>query len=196
MNMIYKNPCLLALFISHLFSFTAVAQEQIDHSGFNEIWVVNEELSDDTDEKVEKAIKKMGGKPTKKKGKERYRGGPEDQALYDHISYDNILRINYAAPEMRFTYRAFERVFYTDGRGRTVSASGPQNGERRDYSFASWDGNTLVVESRPLDGGRTLEKYSLQADGKQLRVELHLEPLSFLVPIEIVRVYDRKVNID
>ena len=35
-----------------------------------------------------------------------------------------------------------------------------------------------------------METYSLDADGR-LRVKLQLKPLTFLVPIDIVRVFDR-----
>lgn len=157
-------------------------------------WVINTELSDDTDNQVEKAIKAGGGRlpHTGKKGKGRYKGGPSDQRLYDHISYDETLRIQDNKPEYRFSYEEeFERVFYSDNRSRSVSASSLQSGVQKDYSFASWEGSKLVVESRPLDGGRTMETYSLDADGR-LRVELHLKPLMFPAPIDIVRVYDRR----
>lgn len=169
-----------------------IAQASEGNSAFNGAWVINEELSDDTDKQVEKAIKAAGGKPTKRKGKGRYKGGPKEQALYDHISYDEILRIQYNHPRFHLAYaEGFERTFYTDGRSRSFSARGSRR-ERQDYSFASWDGERkFIVESRPRDGGRTTEMYSLTQDGKQMRVELYLEPLSFLVPIEIVRVYDR-----
>ena len=156
-------------------------------------WVINEKLSDDTDKQVEKSIKKADGRlpRTDKKGKGRYKGGPADQALYDHISYDEVLRIQQNEPEFRFTYaEGFERVFYSDGRSRSVSASSLQSGVRRESTFSYWDGNKLMVESRPLDGGSIMESYSLDNDGR-LRVELHLKPLTFLMPIDIVRVYDR-----
>ncbi|NIN36023.1 MAG: hypothetical protein GTO60_13380, partial [Gammaproteobacteria bacterium] len=49
-------------------------------SGFNGSWRINEELSDDTDEQVELAIREAGGRPprTAKEGKGRYRGGPPE----------------------------------------------------------------------------------------------------------------------
>ena len=156
-------------------------------------WAFNFKLSDDTDKQVEKAIKDGGGKipRTEKKGWGRYKGGPKDQQLYDHVSYDLVLRIEDNEPEFRLLYEeGFERVFYSDNRKRAVSASSLQSGVRQEYSFGYWEGDKLVVESRPLDGGSTLEKYSLDPDGR-LRVELHLKPLTFLAPINIVRIYDR-----
>jgi len=166
---------------------------------FNGVWVINEELSDDTDKQVEKAIKASGGKVTrtKKRGKGRYKGGPPEQALYDHISYDDVLHFHYQSPEFRLSYdEGFERVFHSDGRRRSASASGIPRSERKDYAFASWsDSNKLFVESRPRDGGRTNEIYSLEKSesGEDLlRVELKLNPLLFSGPLNIVRVYQRR----
>ncbi|MFT7461197.1 MAG: hypothetical protein ACI909_003894, partial [Planctomycetota bacterium] len=148
-------PVLLAI------SFIATADD--DNAALNGVWVINEALSDDTDKQVEKAIKAAGGKVTrtKKKGKGRYKGGPPEQALYDHISYDDILHFQYKTPEFHLTYdEGFERVFHSDDRQRSVSASGIPRGERRDFAFASWSGpHKLFVESRPRDGGRTSEVY-------------------------------------
>ena len=162
-------------------------------------WVINEELSDDTDKQVERAIKDAGGKVgrTKKKGKGRYKGGPPEQAMYDHISYDEILDFQYQDPEFRLTYaEGFSRVFHSDGRRRSVSARGKPRREREDFAFASWSGpNKLFVESRPRDGGRTSEVYTLkksQAGEILLYVEMELRPLMFSGPIHLKRVYQRK----
>jgi len=163
-------------------------------AGFAGIWVIDETASDDTDKKVEKAIKEAGGRlpRTNKRGRERYRGGPADQEMYDHISYDTILEIKINDPEIQFAYpQSYQRIFYTDDRSRTVSASGSSNSDRKDYSFADWEGGKLMVESRPRDGGWITETYSLQADGQQLRLETQLKPSSFLVPINIVRIFNR-----
>lgn len=177
-----------------LVSFTAFSVADEEATGFTGVWVINDELSDDTDKQVEKAIKAAGGKIKRggKKGKGRYKGGPSDQALYDHISYDEVLQFQYHDPEFRLVYAEdFERMFYSDNRSRTVTASGTSRGDRTDYSFAAWDGAKLLVESRPRDGGWISEVYSLNPETGQLRVELKLKPLSFRVPINIVRIYDR-----
>jgi len=177
-----------------LVSFTAFSVADEGATGFTGVWVINDELSDDTDKQVEKAIKAAGGKIKRggKKGKGRYKGGPPEQALYDHISYDEVLQFQYNDPEFRLVYAEdFERMFYSDNRSRTVTASGTSRGDRTDYSFAAWDGAKLLVESRPRDGGWISEVYSLNPETGQLRVELKLKPLSFRVPINIVRIYDR-----
>lgn len=174
---------------------------QDSYTAFNGTWVINEALSDDTDRQVEKAIKDAGGKPgrTKKKGKGRYKGGPPEQALYDHISYDEILHFQYHEPEFRLAYEdGFERVFHSDDRSRSASAMRGPGGERRDFAFASWASeHKLHVESRPRDGGRTREVYTLvrTSEGReQLHVDLTLRPLLFTGVLHIRRVYERKTT--
>jgi len=155
-------------------------------------WVVNQKLSQDTDKQVEKAIRAAGGTPDSggKTGKGRYRGGPPDQEVYDRMSYDDVLTIKIDSPKITFTYAdGFTRTFYTDGRGRSVSTTG---GSSHDYSFGDWGDHKLFVEGRPRDGGWTREEYSLEAGGNRLVAKLSLEPLTFMLPITITRVYDRK----
>ena len=160
-------------------------------------WRINEELSEDTDEAVEAAIEKAGGKVSrswfKKKEKGRYRGGPEEQELYDRISYDNILRIDYTEPEFWFGYAdGYQRVFHTDGRTRTVEASDHYANGGKDFAIAQWEGEVLYVEGRPRDGGFTLETYTVENNGKQLRAELELKPANFGAAVKVVRIYDRQ----
>lgn len=180
--------------------YTAAFAETVDKQpGFDGVWVINDKLSDDTDKQVEKAIKAGGGriKHGGKKGKYRYKGGPKEQELYDHLAYDKVLQFHHNETEFHLLYEeGFTRVFYTDNRGRSVSARGLSSGHGQDYSFAGWEGDKLLVESRPRDGGKTNETYSLEAGGAQLRVELHLEPLSFGAPINIIRIYDRRKDPD
>ena len=117
--------------------------------------------------------------------------------MYDHISYDEILHFQYNTPEFRLTYaEGFERIFHSDNRRRSVSARGTSRSERKDFAFASWSANNkLFVESRPRDGGRTSEVYTLvKSDSGQdlLQVELNLNPLMFSGPIYLKRVYNRE----
>ncbi|MCX2981549.1 hypothetical protein EYC98_11820 [Halieaceae bacterium IMCC14734] len=160
-------------------------------TAFDGHWVINEELSDDSDRQVEKAIKAGGGKvPRGKKTKGRYRGGPVEQQLYDHLSYDEELYFSYQEPEFVLRYsEGYERVFYSDGRSQVVSTS--RRSKPLDFSFAGWEAGVLYVESKPLDAGYILEIFTLINDASQLQVQLQLEPASFLAPIRITRVYDR-----
>lgn len=173
---------------------TTMAQDAESHAVFDGTWVLNEKLSDDTDHQVEESIRAAGGRPDSggKRGKERYRGGPAEQALYDHISYDEMLEFHHNEPEFRLIYEeSFERIFYSDDRKRVVSASGTATFDRQDYSFASWDGDRLLVESRPRDGGWINETFEILPQTGQLRVTLQLKPSSFGEPINIVRIYDQ-----
>jgi len=173
----------------------AKAAEKPDgRSAFNGQWIVNEELSDDTDTQVEKAIRAAGGKIDRggRRGNEKYRGGPEEHELYDHISYDRKLIFQYRKPEFHLVYeQGFERIFHSDNRKRIVSASGQAAGDAKDFSFASWDGDRLIVESRPRDGGWIFETYEYEQETDQLKVSLELKPSSFAEPIRIMRIYDR-----
>ena len=185
---------LAVLFILLAGGVLRAAESTAPVPAFAGIWVVDNNASDDTDKQVEVAIKQEGGRlpRTGKKGRGRYRGGPANQEMYDHISYDEILQIKIDTPKIEFIYpKDYRRVFYTDDRSRTVNASGDNQADRQDYSFADWENGKLLVESRPRDGGWITEAYSLQAKGRQLRLVVRLKPSSFMVPIEIVRIFNR-----
>lgn len=194
---ILANAQSLALgFILLLSAGLACGQEAVMHPIVGN-WQINWELSDDPDEAVEAAIKKAGGKVAnswfKKKERGRYRGGPEEQELYDRLSYDEVLRIDYDEPEFWFGYAdGFQRVFHTDGRTRSVEASDHYENGGKDFSIAEWEGEILYVEGRPRDGGFTLETYTVEADGARLRVELELKPANFGAAVTMVRIYDRQ----
>ena len=146
---------------------------------------------------IEAAIIEAGGRVQRKwfgrEEKERYRGGPAEQELYDRITYDPILRIDYTEPEFWFGYAdGYQRVFHSDGRTRSVGANDHYNSGGEDFSFAAWEGETLIVEARPRDGGFTLETYTLEENNTRLRVALEIRPENFGATIRLVRVYDRQ----
>lgn len=193
-----KNYYIFITFISLVFNTCIViSQDDVpDYENFLGKWVVNEELSDDTDKQVELAIRAAGGRipRTDKKGKGRYRGGPKEHAVYDHISYDENLGFQYDPPEFQLMYDdGFERTFHSDNRKRVVSASGTGSGDNLDFSFASWDNNRLFIETRARDGGWIYEILEVQDD--TLTITLELKPSSFAEPIHIKRIYNRPVTI-
>jgi len=160
-------------------------------------WHSNEELSDDPDEAVETAIKAAGGKVERrwfgKAERGRYRGGPVEHELYDRLSYDEVLRIALDDPQVWMGYAdGFERIFHTDGRSQSIGASQHYENGGQDFSLGEWEGEVLVVEGRPRDGGFTMETYTLEEGGKRLRVELEIRPRSFGATIRMVRIYDRQ----
>ncbi|MDP1931329.1 MAG: hypothetical protein Q8L60_07730 [Gammaproteobacteria bacterium] len=160
-------------------------------------WTINEQLSDDPDEQVEAAIIAAGGRVERRwfgrKEKGRYRGGPEEHELYDRISYDEVLRIDYDEPEFWFGYAdGYQRVFHMDGRTQVIGANDHYSNGAQDFSFGDWEEDTLIVEARPRDGGFTMETYTLEANNTRLRVELRIKPGNFGAPIRMTRVYDRQ----
>ena len=159
-------------------------------------WVINDTLSQNTDEQVEAAIKAAGGKVERRwfgrKVEDRYRGGPADHELYDRISYDDVLRIEYEDSRFTFVYEDdYQRVFYSDGRSHSTGVTDYFQRGGQDNSFASVEGRSLLVEARPRDGGFTEEVYDIEEDGRRLRITMTIKPANFGAPISLVRVYDR-----
>lgn len=161
-------------------------------------WVINDDLSDNTDDQVEKAIEEGGGKGGRglfNNKEDFYRGGPPEQELYDRISYDDVLHIEYDDPEFRFVYADnFRRVFHTDGRRRRTTAADFYSEGGSDWSFGYFEGNALIVEGQPRDGGFTVETYTVSDDGQRLRIEMLIQPQSFNVPVNLVRVFERAAD--
>jgi hypothetical protein len=158
-------------------------------------WAVNEKLSDVTDKRVEAALRAAGEKVQGggwfSSNKERYRGGPVEQELYDRMSYDMVLTIGVDADTYNFTYADdFTRPAYTDNRNRSVSLNALDAVE--DFSLGHWEGEVFKVETHPRDGGYAEESYRLINGGKQLQVDLYIMPKSFREAITIKRVYDKK----
>jgi hypothetical protein len=163
-------------------------------------WLINDELSDNTDDQVEEAIEAGGGRGGRGLFNNRedfYRGGPPEHELYDRISYDDVLSIRFQEPEFRFTYEdGFERVFHTDGRRRRSTAADFYTEGGSDWSFGYFEDNALVVEGQPRDGGFTVETYTLIDGGNRLRIDMLIQPNSFREPIELLRIFDRAGTVD
>ncbi len=180
----------------YLFLVLVTAFISIDSSAQTEFikgkWLINEDLSENTDDKVELALEASGVKPSKgffNRDEEYYRGGPAEQEMYDYISYEKTLDISITESEYLFQYGAFERLVYLDDRGNRVSLTGLN--EVTDFSFAHWENEHLMIEARPRDGGFTDEIYTLSQDKQQLTAQLYIQPKGFRAPIELVRIYDR-----
>ena len=192
---------LFFLFFPLLFVITSTALfAQNISEGIIGTWLINEELSDDTDDMVGEAIEAGGGRDSRgffNRKEDFYRGGPPEHELYDRISYDDVLTIEYKEPEFLFSFEDdYSRVFHTDGRRRRIGANDFYSEGGQDWSSANWEGDALIVEARPRDGGFTIETYTLEANGSRLRVEMLIQPDSFNVPINLVRVFDRMKDQD
>ena len=164
------------------------AQENMGSQMVGE-WIINDDLSDNTDDQVEEAIEAGGGDGGRgffNRQEDFYRGGPPEHELYDRISYDDLLTIEYSEPEFRFTYEDnYFRIFHTDGRRRRTTANDFFEGGGTDWSEGNFENEALVVEARPRDGGFATEIYTLENDGYRLRIEMLIQPLSFLSLIHI-----------
>jgi hypothetical protein len=191
MNIGIKSLKILGLFLLLLAGQLLYAQEIPELAGH---WVFNDKKSDSTDKVVGRALKEMGQKVSSgwfSRDKERFRGGPEDQELYDRISYDRVLTIELEGETYLFTYADnYQRPVYTDNRSRSVSLTGLA--EVEDFSLGHWENGALLVEARPRDGGFAEETYRLVNGGEQLELQLRIKPRTFTVPIELTRVFDRQ----
>ena len=97
--------------------------------------------------------------------------------IFARRTFQRLVRkcLEEVAPEK--SWRVSANSFYTEG------------GE--DWSSGLIEGDSLVVEARPRDGGFTIETYTLENDGQRLRIEMTIQPDSFREPIELVRYFDR-----
>lgn len=177
-----------------LSSLAARAQDEAQKEQLIGSWVINEELSDSTDKQVEIALKASGQRIERSwfdRRKDKYRGGPADQELYDRISYDMVLEIRAEGDNYEFEYADdFVRPVFTDNRSRSVSLNALDSVE--DFSLGHWENGKFLVEAHPRDSGSTNETYTLLNGGTQLRAEFFIRPGSFTETIELTRVYDRK----
>lgn len=157
-------------------------------------WLINEQLSDNTDKQVERALKAAGERVKRdwfSRRKDRYRGGPPEQELYDRFSYDPVLTITQDDSAYIFEYAdSFRRSVYTDNRSRSVSLASIESVE--DFSLGHWEKGRFLVEAHPRDGGFASETYTLLNGGTRLQVDFLIRPDSFREEIELKRVYDRQ----
>lgn len=192
--MTYRHTIKLFICLSLLWLIT-IAEAQ-ENSPIEGRWILNPDLSDNTDKEVARVLRAMGQKVSRcwlNCEEDRFRGGPEEQELYDRLSYDKTLTIELGEPEYRFVYDDnYQRPVYTDGRSQSISLAGLD--EVDDFSMAHWEQNRLFVEARPRDGGFANEVYTLINQGSQLRVELYIQPKAFTEPIELTRIYDRLIS--
>jgi hypothetical protein len=188
----FRALCVLALTaLSTALAAQSASEPVPDITG---TWVLNADLSDNTDDKVEAALRKMGQRVRRgwfERRDDVYRGGPADQELYDRISYDKELEIMADGDHYVFVYAGeYARPVYTDNRSRSVSLTQLESVE--DFSLGHWTNGKLQVEAHPRDGGFTEESYEVVNGGTQLKVELYIKPRSFDEVIELERIFDRR----
>lgn len=185
---------LTTLLLPALLAWCALATAQDDAPVIDGQWRINEELSDSTDKQVERALRAAGERVRSSwfdRRKDRYRGGPADQELYDRLSYDPVLTITAIEDGYDFEYAdGYSRPVYTDNRSRAVSLTALDSVE--DFSLGHWENSRFLVEAHPRDGGHVNETYTLLEGGTRLQVELIARPGTFSEDIELKRVYDKQ----
>ena len=156
-------------------------------------WRINESQSDNTDSKVEKALRKAGEKIKSSwfdRRKDKYRGGPADQELYDRFSYDTVLTITRESSGYVFEFADnYKARVYTDNRSHSVSLNALESSE--DFLEGRWEGQLLKVDMHPRDGGYAYATYEVKENGKKLYATYLIKPGSFTEEFELERVYDR-----
>ncbi len=174
-------------------ALTLLAQPAPELAG---TWRFNEDLSDNTDRAVEKALREAGERVRRRfldRREDIHRGGPPEQELYDRLSYDRLLEIDLSGEVYHFTYAdEFVRPIYTDNRSHSVNLTELESVE--DFSLGHWENGKLLVEAHPRDGGIAEETYTLIDGGTRLQVDFTIHPRSFEVPIELTRVFDRQAE--
>ena len=157
-------------------------------------WRINTKLSDDTDDQVEKGLKASGEKVEHSwfdRRKDKYRGGPAEQELYDRLSYDPVLTITRQDSSYQFEYADnFLTTIYTDNRNHSVSLNALDEAE--DFQLGIWENGHFQVEMHPRDGGYVNATYSLVEGGKRLQASFVIKPGSFMGEIKLKRIYDRQ----
>ncbi len=157
-------------------------------------WRINDKLSDDTDDQVEKGMKASGEKVEHSwfdRRKDKYRGGPADQELYDRLSYDPVLTITQQNNSYMFEYADdFRTTIYTDNRSHSVSLNALEQSE--DFQLGIWEAGLFLVEMHPRDGGYVNATYALIEGGKRLQAGFVIKPGTFTSEIKLKRVYDRQ----
>lgn len=190
----FPATVLVRLLLPALLLCCSVARAQDADAALTGHWLINEQLSDNTDKQVERALKAAGERVRSSwfdRRKDRYRGGPADQELYDRLSYDPVLTISTIENGFDFEYAdGFSRAVYTDNRSRAVSLTALDSVE--DFSLGHWENGSFLVEAHPRDGGHASETYTLLANGSRLQVDFIIRPGTFSEDIVLKRVYDRQ----
>ena len=119
------------------------------------------------------------------------RGGPPGGGRPPGGPREDLRAVLDAPSEMTITHTEAEiAVLETDGRLRALHPDG------RSYRTAAgaevetrWDGERLVVETRPDDGPKLVETFTIESDPRRLVVSIALRPPSG-DPVTVRRVYD------
>jgi hypothetical protein len=171
------EPGLAVITLAGCLAGAAGAAEHPDLSG---TWSFNEEQSQNLVAKIAAAT-----------GGDQARSSPELGRLREQLMTlarrGETIEIEQAADQVQMAYPNDDvRIFYP---GREHVRQTPGGGKIR--AVPRWEGESLVVEQALPDGAKSIETFSLEAEGRQLVVLLRLEAKRLKDMLTARLVYDR-----
>ena len=187
---------LLSVFIFALvLSFPLMVKAEVNFAG---TWKKNVEQSDDPQKKFEKIMQEKDSADSQHRqrphadvrmGEHRDSEGPAGRGGPMH--FPDQMTIEYNQPEMKITGdKGWDRTLFTDGRKSEREINTPR-GKGKLISTATWEGDQLKVTNQGPGGGKSETTYELAPDGKQLFVQIRMQPMFADSPITIRYVYDK-----
>jgi hypothetical protein len=183
-------------------AFPLLVKAEVNFAG---TWKKNVDQSDDPQKKFEKMMEerkssdshqhnyphgdpRMGGGQRMGAGEQGEHHDSEGPGGF--IRFPDQLTIEYNKPELKLNGdKGWQRTFYTDGRKSEREVNTPR-GKINLITIATWEGDQLKVETQGPGGGKTLGTYELAPNGKQLFVQIRMQPMFSDQPITVRYVYD------
>jgi hypothetical protein len=169
---------------------------------FSGTWKKNVQQSDDPQKKFQKMMQDRDSADSQNR-KRPHADARMGQHMGEHrdsegagagggpMHFPDQLTIEYNKPEMKITGdKGWDRTIYTDGRKSEREINTPR-GKGNLITIATWEGDQLKVENQGLGGGKSTTTYELAPDGKQLFVQIKMQPMYSDEPITIRYVYDK-----
>ncbi len=186
----------LSVFIVALvFVFPVLVKAEVNFAG---TWKKNVQQSDDPQKKFEKIMQERNSSDSHQHQRPHadVRMGQRTGEHHDSegpggfMRFPDQLTIEYNKPELKLTgENDWQRTIYTDGRKSEREINTPR-GKGNLITIATWEGDQLKVENQGPGGGKSTATYELAPDGKQLFVQIRLQPMFSDEPITIRYVYD------
>lgn len=202
--------CLLAMLL--IAPAAALATSSLDGA-----WVLNEDLSVDPEDAFDDMLKRDSYPvPYAEPGSNQARS-PRDASqtnYWDTVrdgrerhSLKNLQRLGSIYPlvmaqrldiaigadgHLDITYdEALPRELFVNPNGRVFSAKGDELvGDSIGFTLAYWDGDTLVIETDPPDGGKVAERLRVGSAPRRLEYVLEVEMRILAEPVEFKRVLE------